>query len=166
MANADGRSWSNSCSVIALAESLRQALPPARIPELPAELALGLLVRGTPHVGHHDRCHLPRRQPPQPAWDAPWWLGTKRARQRRQPLPHRRRLVVDDVVDTRLAALDRGGGRRSGVFDVDPRPDAATVPDDREPTLADRRPDHGIRRPADPGPRTVEAAVPQRETLA
>jgi ketosteroid isomerase-like protein len=67
-------------SVIALAESLREALPPARIPELPAELALRLLVRGTPRLGHHQRCHLTGRQPPQPAWDPPWWLGAQRAR--------------------------------------------------------------------------------------
>jgi hypothetical protein len=38
---------------------------------------------------------------------------------------------------TRLAVLDRGGGRRRGVFDVDVRPDATTVADDWEPTLAD-----------------------------
>src|ERR687894_1482462 len=135
MANADGRISSNS-SVIALAESLREALPPARIPELPAELALGLLVRGSPHAGHHERCRLTGRQPPQPAWDTPWWLGIQRARQHRQPLPHGRGLIVDDVVDTRLAALDRDGGRRRGVFDVDVRPDATTAADDREPPLA------------------------------
>src|ERR687897_1155161 len=166
MANADGRSWSNSSSVIALAESLREALPPARIPELPAELALGLGVRGTPRLGHHERRRLTGRQPPQPAWDTPWWLGIQRARQHRQPLPHGRGVVVDNVVDTRLAVLDRGGGRRRGVFDVDERPDATTVPDDREPTLADRRRHHRIRSQADRGPRTVEAAVAQRETLA
>src|SRR5918992_659202 len=166
MANADRRSSSNSCSVIALAESLREALPPARIPELPAELALRLLVRGTLRLGHHERCHLTARQPPQPAWDAPWWLGTKRARQRRQPLPHRRRVIVDDVVDTVLAALDGGGGRRRGVFDVDVRPDATAVADDREPTLADRPGHHRIRSQADPGPGAVEAAVAQREALA
>src|SRR5919198_3859891 len=106
MANAGGRSAANCSSAIALAESLREALPPARIPELPAELALGLLVRGSPRLGHHQRCHLTGRQPPQPAWNAPWWLGTQRARQHRQPLPHRCGLVVDDVVDARLAALD------------------------------------------------------------
>src|SRR6266540_4346566 len=104
------------------AESLREALPPARVARLPAELALGLLVRGSAHLGHHDRRHLTARQPPQPAWNTPRWLGTQRARQHRQPLPHRRGLVVDDVVDTRLAALDCNRGRRRGVFDVDVRP--------------------------------------------
>src|SRR5919107_251175 len=166
MASAVGRSSSSSCPVIALAEPLREALPPARIPELPAELPLGLLVRGTPNVGHHDRCHLPRRKPPEPAWDTPRWLGTKRARHHRQPLPHGRGLVVNDVVDTRPAALDRNRGRRRGVLDVDVRPDATTATDDREPTLADRRRHHRIRSQADPGPRTVEAAIAQRETLA
>src|ERR687895_2776854 len=101
MANAGGRSSSNCSSVTNSAESLREALPPARIPELPAELALGLLVRGSPHAGHHERCRLTGRQPPQPPWDTPWWLGIQRARQRRQPLPHRRGLVVNNVVDTR-----------------------------------------------------------------
>src|ERR671915_1093066 len=166
MANAGGRSWSNSSSVIALAESLREALPPARVARLPAELALGLLVRGSLHLGHHERCRLTGRQPRQPARDTPWWLGIQRARQHRQPLPYGRGVVVDDVVDTRLAALNRNRGRRRGVFDVDVRPDATTVADDWEPTLADRRRHHRIRSQADPGPRTVEAAVAQRETLA
>src|SRR3954467_10662161 len=101
MANADRRSSLNSSSVIALAESLREALPPARIAWLPAELALGLGVRGTLHLGHHDRRHLTARQPPQPAWDTPWRLGAQRAGEHRQPLPHGRGIVVDDVVDAR-----------------------------------------------------------------
>src|SRR4029450_12061342 len=46
------------------------------------------------------------------------------------------------------------------------RPDAATVADDRELPLADRRGHHGIRIQTDPGPRAVEAAVAQRETIA
>src|SRR6266542_2482008 len=130
MANADRRSSSsNSSSVIAQAESLREALPPARIPELPAELALGLGVRGTPRLGHHERRRLTGRQPPQPAWDTPRWLGTQRARQHRQPLPHGRGVVVDDVVDTRLAALDRDRGRCRGVLDLDERPDATAIAD-------------------------------------
>src|SRR5919106_805944 len=148
------------------AEPFGDAQPPARIPELPAELALGLGVRGTPHLGHHERCHLTGCQPPQPPRDTPWWLGTQRARQDRQPLPHRRGLVIDDVVDTRLAALDRDGGRRRGVLDVDMRPDATTVTDDREPTLAYQPRHLRVRSQADPGPRTVEAAVAQRQTLA
>src|SRR5215207_8917249 len=130
MANADRRSSSNSFSVIALAEPVREALAPARIRRRPAELALGLLVRGTPNVGHHERRRLTGRQLRQPAWDTPWWLGAQRARQHRQPLSHGRGVVVDDVVDTRLAALDRGGGRGRGVFDVDVRPDATAAADD------------------------------------
>src|SRR3954463_7344062 len=106
MANADGRSWSHCSSVIASPESLCEPLTPARIPGLPAELALGLLVRGTSRLGHHARCHLTGQEATEPAWDAPWWLGAQRARQHRQPLPHGRGLVVDDVVDAGLAALD------------------------------------------------------------
>jgi hypothetical protein len=41
---------------------------------------------------------------------------------------HGRGVVLDDVIDARLAVLDRGGGRRRGVFDVNERPDATTVP--------------------------------------
>jgi hypothetical protein len=57
------------------AESLREALPPARIPQLPAELALGLLVRGSPRLGRHKGCRLTGQEPTEPAWDAPWWLA-------------------------------------------------------------------------------------------
>jgi hypothetical protein len=45
-------------------ESLREPLPPARIARLPAELALGLRVRGAPRLGHHERRHLTGRQSP------------------------------------------------------------------------------------------------------
>ena len=48
------------------AKPLGEAQSPARIPELQAELALGLCVRGTPHLGHHDRRRLTGHQPPQP----------------------------------------------------------------------------------------------------
>src|SRR4051812_7183173 len=165
MANADRRSSSNSSSIIALAQSLREALAPARIPELPAELALGLLVRRSLRLGHHGGRRLPGRQPSEPPWYTPWWLGTQRARQHRQPLPRGRGVVVDDVVDARPAVVDRGHGRGRGVCDVDVRRDATTVADDREPALADRRRHRRIRSQADRGPRTVEAAVAQRETL-
>src|SRR6478735_8678487 len=76
------------------AESVREALPPARIPQLPRELALGLRVRGTPHVGHHDRWRLTGQEPTEPAWDPPWWLGIQGARQYRQPLTHGCGVVV------------------------------------------------------------------------
>src|SRR4051812_20230084 len=120
------------------AESLREALPPARIARLPAELALGLLVRGSLRLGRHERCRLTRQQPSEPAWYTPWWLGAQRARQHRQPLPHGRGVVVDDVVDTRLAVVDRGDGRGGGVVNVDVREDAAAAAEDWEPTLAHR----------------------------
>src|SRR5215216_6586219 len=166
MANADARSSSNSSSIIASAESLREALSPARIARLPTELALRLLVRGSLCLGHHGGRRLTGHESTEPAWDTPWWLGIQRARQHRQPLAHGRGVVVDDVVDTWPAALDRHRGRRRGVLDVDIRKNAATVTDDRESTLADRRRHLGVSSQADRSPRTVEAAVAQRETLA
>ena len=65
-------------------------------------------------------------------------LRAQRLGEHRQPLAHRRGLVVDDVVDGRPVVLEREHGRRGGVVEVDPRPDAAAVADDRELPLADR----------------------------
>jgi D-alanyl-D-alanine carboxypeptidase (penicillin-binding protein 5/6) len=152
-------------AAIALAEPLGEALPPARIARLPAELALGLGVRRTLHLGHRERCRLTGGQPAEPAWDPPGWLGIQRAGQHRQPLPHRCGVVVDHVVDTRLAVLDRDRGRRGGVVDVDLREDATPVADDREPALADRCRHHRVLSLADRGARTVESAVAQHQTL-
>ena len=74
-----------------------------------------------------------------------------------QPLRHRRRIVVDDVVDARLAPLhgrDRSGG---GVVEVDERPHPGAAADDRHLAGADQL-DHRLRRS-----RPVEAAVAQHD---
>ena len=65
-------------------------------------------------------------------------LGAQRVGQHRQELAHRRGLVVDHVVEAGLAALDRGHGGRGGVVDVDQRPHAPAVADDRELALEHR----------------------------
>src|ERR1700733_11428948 len=96
------------------AETLHVAEPPARIVRLPAELALGLCVRRTPRLGHHDRCRLAAPQSSEPAWDMPRRLGIECARQGGQPLSDRRWLVVDNIVDTWLAVFDRGDGGGGG----------------------------------------------------
>src|SRR3954469_25580635 len=111
------------CRAIELAESVREALPPARVAQLPAEFALGLLVGRSPRLGHRDHGRLAGQQPGQPAGNVPRWLGPEGPREPRQPVPYRRRVVVDDVVDARLPVLDREGGRRRGVVDVDVRED-------------------------------------------
>src|SRR5947209_14212928 len=136
--------WARLCSfpspgpgavVTGSPEPLFEALPPARIPKLPAELTLGLGVRGSPRLGHHERRRLPCRQASQPARNAPWWLRIQGVRQYRQPVAHRRRLVVDDVVDARPAVIDCGHRRRRGVIDVDVREDPSSIADDGEPAL-------------------------------
>ena len=71
----------------------------------------GLRVRGTPHIGHHDRHRLTGGEAGQPAGDMPRWLGADRGWPAPAATPHGRRLVVHDVVDARLAVLDRNGGR-------------------------------------------------------
>src|SRR6266705_510201 len=61
-------------------------------------------------------------------------------------------LVVDDVVDGGAVVFEGEHGRGGGVVEVDPREDAATVADDREPPLA-----HGLDQPV--AGAAVEAAV-------
>ena len=58
-------------------------------------------------------------------------VGAQRARQAGQPFGLRRRLVVDDVVDPRRAALERRDGRRRGVLDVQPAVNAGGALDER-----------------------------------
>ena len=64
IAKAAGRSSSSSAScgpAVTSRGRLGEALAPARVPRPPAELSLRLLVRGSAHLGHHDR-RRPRRR--------------------------------------------------------------------------------------------------------
>jgi hypothetical protein len=56
-------------------------------------------------------------------------LGAQHLRQRRQPLGDRGRIVVDHVVDTASAVLDRRHRRLRCVGDMDERPHAAAIAD-------------------------------------
>src|SRR5207249_3346151 len=107
-----------------------EALPPARVAESPAELALRLLVRGAAHVGHEHDAGLAGHEAGEPARYSTRRLGADRLGQEREPLAHRRGLVVDDVVDALGALLEGEHGGRRGVLEVDERPDTAAVADD------------------------------------
>jgi hypothetical protein len=77
-----------------------------------------------------------RSEPGEPARDAPGRLGADRLCQGREPLADRGGVVVDDVEDPGHAALQRKSSRGRGVVEVDKRPDAAPVTDEREAPLA------------------------------
>ena len=83
-------------------------------------------------------------------------LGTERLGEHRQPFAHRRRLVVDDVVDAGLGALECDHRRGGGIVEVDPRDHPGAVADDRELPLAHRL-DQAVVRGA------VERAVAQHD---
>ena len=129
----------------------------------PAELALRLAVRGAADRRHHrDRC-LAGGQAADPARDVPRCRRAGRGGERGEPDADRRGLVVGDVVDAGRAALDRRHGRRGGVVDVDERPDAGAVADDREAALADQLELLAVG--AEAGAGAVEAAVAERDPL-
>ena len=65
-------------------------------------------------------------------------LGAARGGRKGQPFRHGRGLVVDDIVDPGGAPLDRRQRGLRDVVDVDERPDAAAVADDREPAASNR----------------------------
>src|SRR5438477_11305353 len=91
----------------------------------------------------------------------PWRPGAECVRQRGQPFGDRRGLDVDNLVDSRLTALESGDGRSSGVVDVDEGPDACTITDHRHTALANH-PNHPRRhRRAWP----IESPVAEHETL-
>ena len=99
---------------------------------LPAELAPRLRVRRAADLASSSRPRRRRREAREPGGDVPRRRRAEALGEVRQPLGDGRRLVVDDVVDARRAALDRGDRRRGGVVDVDERPDAGAVADERE----------------------------------
>ena len=115
-----------------------EAISPTRVAQLPAELVLGLVVRGAAGLGRHRDHGFAREQPREPARKATGRLGAEHLGEHRQPLAYRGGLVVDDVVEAGAVAFEREHGRRGGVVQVDPRPDPATVTDCRELPLAHR----------------------------
>src|SRR5690348_12359844 len=77
------------------------------------------------------------------SWDAPGRLRAEHCRERRQPLPHRGRLVIDDVVDAWCRLLYRDRTSSGRVVDVQKRPPAIGIADQRHaptPKLIDKPP--------------------------
>ena len=116
-------------------------------------------------LSHHDHRLLAGQRPGQPGRHVPRRRRTDRGGQRRQPLPDRGGLVVDDVVDAGRAALDRRHGGRGRVVDVAERPDARRRRR-RSGTCAARTSSTCTPPGAERGAGAVEAAVAQREALA
>ena len=124
-----------SSAVIALARPAREALPPAPVTRLPAELALGLGVRGTLHLGHR-RCRRlaaspPRRlaggQPAEPGRDPPWWLGIQRAGQHRRPLPNRRLRIGAAITASAARLIEVPGPQKPPSRSTRPSPHSILV---------------------------------------
>ena len=122
------------------AEPLGEALPPARVARLPAELALGLR-RSTRRGSRSSSPSPPRRRRA-----APSQRGTRRggfaptaprrapaAIPRRAPVRRRRRCRCPAGPPSTAATVAVGG-----VLDVDERPDARALADDGELALADQ----------------------------
>src|SRR5437667_6432757 len=135
-------------------EDLGEALPPAWMGRAPAEFALGLGVGSAAALSRHHHGSLAGEDPGQPAREATGRLRPDDLGQLRQPHPSGGGLVVDDVVDGRTVVVEREHRRLDRVVEVDERPHAFPVADDRELP----RPhgvDHGVIGVA------VEAAVAQ-----
>jgi len=105
---------------------------------LPPELALGFGVRRAAKLGHHHDADLASKQPSDESRHAHRLLCVQGLGKRGQPLGNGGRVVVDHVVDTSAATLDRRDGRLGRVGDVDEGPHAGGVADQRELALADR----------------------------
>ena len=84
----------------------REALPPARIAQRPAQLALGLRVRGSTSLVPMTTAASPAARRASHDREAPRRLGAEDLGELRQPFAHRRRVVVDDV---RRSRAPRGG---------------------------------------------------------
>ena len=85
----------------------------------PPELALCLRVRRTTALGHQYYASLSGEQSHNETRYTPRLLAAKHVCQDRQPLGHWGGVIVDDVVDTATAVLDRRHRRLRGVGDVD-----------------------------------------------
>jgi len=79
-----------------------------RMSRLPRQVAPGLRVRGAADLGHHHGAGLAGEQPPDETRHVHRFLWRAQLlSQRRQPLRYRCRIIVDPVVDTAAAVLDR-----------------------------------------------------------
>src|ERR687891_1162481 len=97
-----------------------EPLPPAWMRRAPPELALGLGIGGTAGLGHHEHTELTGHQPHDERWQTPRLLAAKHPRQGRQPLGDRGGIIVDDVLDTATAVLDRRDRRLGSTASVPP----------------------------------------------
>ena len=105
---------------------------------MPAQVSLGLAIGTRPRPRHHDDKVLTSGKPPQPGRHVPRRLRAKHERESRQPLAHRCRFVIDDVVDASSRAALEGECRCGGsVLNVDERPPTVAAADQRFPRALD-----------------------------
>jgi hypothetical protein len=123
-----------------------EAVPPAHIPGTP---------RASSELGHDQNAELAGDELPEPHRHAPRWFRTDRGSQLGQPDRGGRRLVVDDVVDTRRRIYERRDGRPCRIVHVDERPDGSTRPP---------RPESGAAGPPSRTDRPRQTMSPARRT--
>src|SRR5271166_3576374 len=128
----------------------------------PAEPVARLAVRPGPALSHHHDHMLARGNPAKPAGNRERRLGTEHPGELRQPFAHRRRLVVDDVVNPRGASFDRQRRRLGGVVDMQERPPAASVANHGDAPAAELIDDRSIEQP---GARSVEDSIAQNHAF-
>src|SRR5712692_4067858 len=95
-----------------------EMLAPARQQRLPAEHGLGVIIDGTWHPGHQVHRIRATKQPAQPDRHLARRRGAEHPGVCGEPVRHRRRLVIDDVVDALGVLLDGGDGGTGSVVDV------------------------------------------------
>src|SRR5271157_5247836 len=93
----------------------------------PAEPVARLAVRPGPALSHHHDHMLARGNPAKPAGNRERRLGAEHPGELRQPFAHRRRLVVDDVVNPRGASFDRTEDRSDLVGAEPPQAELAAA---------------------------------------
>src|SRR5512133_642993 len=88
-------------------QTIDEALPPARIQQLPPELTLRSRVGRPTRLRHHRHHLFAGYEAAEPRRYVTRGFRTQNAGQIRQPLRSRGRLVIDHVVDATLSVLDR-----------------------------------------------------------